>query len=108
MRDLDRGDRRVAHPRDLRDRLWRRGEQAGDAPELLEQCLGQRLGVAARNGHGEQIFYQLVIEQPVGVGEQPLAQPRAMASIVRPPVAHDAKVIGLIGRAQLPPSAACV
>ena len=48
-------------------------------PKLGDQRLGQRLGVAARDGEGEQIFDQLMVEQRLGAAvEQALAQAGAV------------------------------
>ena len=49
-------------------------------PKLADQRLGHRLGVAAWNGQGEQIFDQLMVEQRLAAAlEQALAEPGAMA-----------------------------
>ena len=58
-------------------------EQRAEAAEFAQQLLGQRLGVAARDGEREQIFDQLVIVQRVRPAlEQALAQAGAMPAAV--------------------------
>lgn len=56
-------------------------QQRAQAAELGDQAPCQRLGIPPRNGEGEQIFDQLMIEQRLRpAGDQPLAQPRTVAA----------------------------
>jgi hypothetical protein len=57
----------------------------------VDQLLGERLGVAAGEGEGEQIFDQLVVEQRVRPAfEQALPQPCAVAAAVEGEIRHQA------------------
>ncbi len=48
----------------------------------MEQFLGQRLGVDARDCEGEEIFDQLIIVEAARAAlDQPLAQPRTVAAV---------------------------
>lgn len=81
MDDLDRGGGGLAHAGHARQRLGISGQHAADPPEFAQERLGQRLGVAARDGEREKIFDQFVIEQLIAPAarQQTLTEPRAVA-----------------------------
>ena len=62
--------------------------------EFAEQRLGERLGVAARDGEREQIFDQFIVGEAVGVVEQTRAQPRPVTEMIRL-VPHGAAITAL-------------
>ena len=78
VRDADRRDAGLAHAGQARQRGGIGGEHAGQPAELAQQCLGERLGILPRDRQREQIFEQFVVEQPLGIGQQPRAQPGAV------------------------------
>lgn len=99
--DHQRADRSVAEAGGALDRFGRRGEQRSVTAEFGEQFFRQRLGVAAGDGEGEEIFDQLVIEQRLVTAlEQPLAQPRAVAGAVGGSVRHGGHAIGMAAGVQ--------
>ena len=96
LRDLERGDRRIGQAL-APQRVGACRQQRADPAEIVEQPLGQRLGVDPRDGQREQIFDQLIIVETRRAGiEQPLAQARAVA----------ARGVGFIGIAGAPVHAA--
>ncbi len=83
MHDLDSGDAGVAHAGDARDRLPIGGHQAADAAKFTQQRLRERLGIAAGNGKGQQIFDKLMIVQRIAAAlRQLLPKPGAMPHAV--------------------------
>ncbi len=91
---LERGGGILAHALDPLERLGISVHHPGKAPELGQQRFGHRLGVAARNGGEQEVFEHLVIGQRLGpAGQQPGAQPRAVAiasRLARVPIGHRA------------------
>ena len=78
--DLERADGAFAKPFGAQG-LGRGIEQRADAAEARDKLLGQRLGVAARDGEGEQIFDQFMIEQGrIASSEQAFAKARAVTA----------------------------
>ena len=74
----------AAQPLHLLQTLGRGGKHVGEAAEGRQQLLGERLGVAARNGAGKEKLEQLVIGQRIGAGlHEARPQPLAMAEIMR-------------------------
>src|SRR3546814_9799056 len=68
--DLECRDPGIAEPIDAAERFRIGVDELRQRPEFAQQRLGERLGVAARNGECEQIFDQLVIGQSFSVVEQ--------------------------------------
>jgi hypothetical protein len=63
-----------------RRRLSELAPSRGAIPPKMQQPLGERLGVDARDGQREQIFDQLIIVEPLGARiEQTPAKPGAVA-----------------------------
>ena len=85
--DLQRGDRVLAQlffPQPLDGR----GDDIAERPEAVDEALGQRLGVHARDRHEQEKLEQLVIGERVAPAvHEALAQSLAMAKIVRKVVA---------------------
>lgn len=73
LRDLQGRDAGVAHSGKAGERVPVGAEHAADSPEIVEQRLGKRFGVAARYRKRQQIFDQLMIEQRLGaaLGQAP-------------------------------------
>ncbi len=83
MHDLDSSNAGVAHAGNARDRLPIRRHQAAYAAKFTQQRLGERFGVAARNGKGQQIFDKFMIVQRITAAlRQLLPQPGAMTHAV--------------------------
>src|SRR5262249_5872891 len=80
----DEGGAAVLDAVDLAQRLVAGAEHAGKAAEALQQRLGDRFRVLARNGIEQQQFKQLVVGEGAGAaGEEALAQALAVAEVVR-------------------------
>ena len=79
LRDLERADYAVGQAFTAQG-IGIGGQQRPDPAEASDQRLGLRLGVAARDGEGQQIFDQFMIEQRVPAAvEQSLTQASAVA-----------------------------
>jgi len=74
----------VLDPLDLAQPRLRRMDGFGKRAEFLQEQLGERLGVAARDRRIQGHLQQLVIAQRIGArAVEPFAQPLAMAVIMR-------------------------
>jgi len=58
-------------------------EHGGQAAETGQEVLGERLDLAARQAAGQNQFEKLVVRQRLEADRGPLAQPLAMADLVR-------------------------
>jgi hypothetical protein len=84
LHQLQRGDRAVADIVHLAQGIGMRRQHAGQAAELLDQRLGDRLAVDARARQRQQQLDDLVVGEGVRALLQELvAQALAMAEIVR-------------------------
>ena len=77
------GDGGFAEPRHLLQALLRSVQRLAEATELGEDCFGQRLGIAARQGAEQDQLEQLVVGKRIGASlAEALPQPFAVAEIV--------------------------
>ena len=85
LHDLDRGCRAVTHAGLPTDALCIGSQQCGQPTIGFQQLLCERLGIAARDGEGKQIFDQLMVQQGLtALFEQPLPQSGTMTDAVVP------------------------